>query len=79
MLRKFLTQIPYSPLIIAAIFLGLAPFSPAPHVVEKFNMLLNGSLSRPIDLFDLLFHLLPAILLLLKWIADRKMSRQTEA
>jgi hypothetical protein len=59
-------QIPYPPLIVAAILLGLAPFAPMPHLVEKIVMLLDGRLNRPIDIFDLLFHLSPTILLLLK-------------
>lgn len=63
---SFLDKIPYSILIIAAIFLLLAPFRPMPHVVEKFIMLKNGTLTRPIDIFDLFYHLIPTILLALK-------------
>jgi hypothetical protein len=37
-----------------------------PHVVEKILMLKNGTLHRPIDIFDLIFHLTPLILLILK-------------
>jgi len=44
----------------------LAPFRPMPHVVEKLSMLKNGTLNRPIDIFDLFFHLAPTILLGLK-------------
>ncbi len=63
---SFLDKIPYSILIIAAIFLLLAPFRPMPHVVEKLIMLKNGTLTRPIDIFDLFYHLTPSILLALK-------------
>jgi hypothetical protein len=63
---SFLDKIPYSILIIAAIFLLLAPFRPMPHVFEKLIMLKNGTLNRPIDIFDLVFHLAPTILLALK-------------
>ena len=63
---SFLDKIPYSILIIVAIFLLLAPFRPIPHVVEKLSMLKNGTLNRPIDIFDLFFHLAPTILLALK-------------
>jgi hypothetical protein len=63
---SFLDKIPYSILIIAAIFLLFAPFRPMPHVVEKLSMLKNGTLNRPIDIFDLFFHLVPSILLALK-------------
>ena len=69
---NFLEKIPYSMLILATIFLGLAPFSPQPHAFEKIAMLLDGSLQRPIDIFDLLMHISPAILLLMKWLLDRK-------
>ena len=55
---------PYSFLIPAALLLGLAPFAPEPHLVEKVKMLFSGTLSRPIDIFDLFLHgALPALLL----------------
>ena len=63
----FLDKIPYSILIVIAIFMLLAPFQPMPHVVEKLIMLKNGTLRRPIDIFDLFFHLIPAVLLALKF------------
>jgi len=62
---KLLDNIPYPILIVVAIFMLLAPFSPMPHVVEKLIMLKNGTLNRPIDIFDLFFHLVPSILLLI--------------
>ena len=63
---KAIDAIPYPILIVAAILMLLAPFSPMPHMVEKLIMLKNGTLNRPIDIFDLLFHLTPSILLLIK-------------
>ena len=53
-------------LIIACLTLGLAPFMPEPHIVEKLRMLFKGTLSRPIDWFDLLLHGTPWVLLILK-------------
>lgn len=54
---------PYSFLIPAALLLGLAPFAPEPHLVEKVRMLFSGTLSKPIDIFDLFLHgALPALL-----------------
>jgi len=61
-----LDKIPYIIIIPLAVWMLLAPFRPMPHVVEKMNMLLNGSLNRPIDIFDLVFHLTPTLILLLK-------------
>ena len=62
----FLDKIPYTVLIIAALFMLLAPFQPMPHVIEKMVMLKNGVLTRPIDIFDLIFHLIPLLLLIIK-------------
>jgi hypothetical protein len=66
----FLDKIPYSILIILAVFMFLAPFKPMPHVIEKLIMLKNGTLTKPIDIFDLFYHLIPAILLALKFFRD---------
>lgn len=65
---KLLDPIPYLPLILLAVFMLLAPFRPMPHVLEKLIMLKNGTLTRPLDIFDLFFHLAPSAILLLKWI-----------
>ncbi|MGD8336558.1 MAG: hypothetical protein PVG81_00205 [Desulfobacterales bacterium] len=61
-----LDRIPYPLLILLAVFMLLAPFRPMPHVLEKLIMLKNGALNRPVDIFDLFYHLLPTILLALK-------------
>lgn len=65
---KFLDKIPYSILIIVTIWMLVVPIKPMPHVVEKILMLLNGTLSKSIDIFDLFFHLVPLILLILKMV-----------
>jgi hypothetical protein len=44
----------------------LAPFKPMPHALEKLIMLKNGTLTKPIDIFDLFYHLIPTIILGLK-------------
>ena len=65
---KFIDQLPLTVLIAIALTLGLAPFTPQPHIVEKLGMLFSGSLSRPIDIFDLLLHGTPWALLTIKLI-----------
>jgi hypothetical protein len=62
----FLDKIPIGILLVVAILMLLAPFRPMPHVLEKLIMLKNGTLTRPIDIFDLIFHLIPTALLILK-------------
>lgn len=63
---SWLDRIPYPPLVLAALFLGLAPFVPEPHLWEKLRMLAAGDLTRPIDIFDLVLHGAPIILILIK-------------
>ena len=63
-----LDKIPYKIIIPLAVWMLLAPFRPMPHALEKFNMLLNGTLTKPVDIFYLFFHLFPALILLLKGI-----------
>ncbi len=65
-----LEKIPYSILIVLAVLMILAPFRPMPHVLEKLIMLKNGTLNRPVDIFDLFFHLLPTLIFLLKIYKD---------
>lgn len=70
-MRRLLAALPYPLLIVAAVLLGLAPFVPQPHLLEKLQMLWHGELQRTIDIFDLCFHLAPAALLLAKVISER--------
>lgn len=59
-------KLPWLVLILGSLTLGLAPFSPQPHLFEKIQMLINGDLSRAIDVFDLLLHGLFPLLLIVK-------------
>ena len=61
-----LDQLPIGLLILVALTLGLAPFVPEPHVWEKLKMLVAGTLIRPVDIFDLLMHATPFVLLAAK-------------
>ena len=63
---SYLDQLPLGALVIAALTLGLAPFFPEPHLWEKRKMLAAGQLSRPIDIFDLVLHAAPWLLLAAK-------------
>jgi len=66
---KWLDGIPLMLLLPLAVLLALAPFTPEPHLVEKFRMLFNGTLSRPIDILDLFLHGTPLLLVVLKLVA----------
>jgi hypothetical protein len=68
---KLLDKIPYNLLIVFTLFMLAAPFRPMPHVVEKLMMLKNGTLHKPMDIFDLFYHLVPLAVLLIKFYRDR--------
>jgi hypothetical protein len=63
---QWLDAVPLHIAILLALTIGLAPFFPEPHVVEKLRMLKDGMLQRPLDIFDLLMHGAPWLLLLAK-------------
>ena len=65
-LRKSFQRIPLSLLIVLCLSLGLAPFAPEPHLLGKLKMLSAGELSKFIDIFDLMLHGTPWILLIIK-------------
>ena len=66
----FLDGVSYPALIVFAVLLLLLPFSPRPHVVDKLVKLRNRQRLGMLDVLDLLVHLTPAILLILKLIRD---------
>jgi hypothetical protein len=68
----FLDRIPFLYLSLAALFMLGAPFLPEPHLIEKMRMLAAGTLTRPLDIFDVVWHLLPTMLLLIKTLRWRR-------
>ena len=73
---KILDKVPFTLLLVMAVAMGLAPFYPQPHLLEKINMLIAGHLTRPIDIFDLFWHALFPVLLLLKIIRVQQQNNQ---
>jgi len=65
-MRNLFNKIPLPLLVVVCLTLGLAPFTPEPHLLEKLRMLTEGQLVKPIDIFDLVLHGTPWILLVLK-------------
>ncbi len=61
-----LDRLPLSIAVLAALTLGLAPFVPEPHLWEKLKMLVAGTLVRPVDVFDLVLHAAPVLVLAAK-------------
>ncbi|OUD14130.1 hypothetical protein [Thioflexithrix psekupsensis] len=71
---RWLDDVPWFFIMIACLTLGLAPFVPEPHLVEKVRMLFQGTLHRLIDIFDLLMHASPFILAIMKGIRTQQIK-----
>ena len=63
---RWLDYLPLVPLAIGALVLGLAPGLPEPHLWEKLKLLLNGQLTRAVDIGDMIMHAFFPVLLGLK-------------
>ncbi len=63
---SFVDYISWPTLILLVVVVCGAPFLPEPHLVEKLRMLAAGQLSNGLDIFDLVFHASPLVLLALK-------------
>ena len=62
---SWLERMPWWPIVAIAVVLALVPFGES-HFVEKWRMLFAGTLRRPLDWFDLVFHTAPLLVLLAK-------------
>lgn len=62
----WLDDMSWGMLTIIAFFLAIAPVQPEPHLVEKLRMLSEGTLTKPLDIFDLFMHSAPMILMVIK-------------
>lgn len=69
---KWLDSFSWPMLLIMGSFLLIAPISPEPHIVEKITMLVDGELSKPMDIFDLFLHSAPLLLMSLKLFRQSK-------
>ena len=75
---QFIDRIPLPFLVVISIMMLGAPFVPEPHLVEKTRMLLAGTLTKPVDIFDLFWHLLPATLLAIRLFRRKTRPDQTQ-
>ena len=73
-MKKILDLFSFPVLIIISLFLGAAPIGSEPHLLQKLNMLMAGTLVKPLDIFDLLLHSTPIVFLILKtllWVKNK--------
>lgn len=67
---RFIDRLSLWWLLALAAGMALAPWpaGPMPHLLEKIGMLVDGELTRPIDIFDLVVHASPLALLITRLI-----------
>ena len=73
---NWIDKIPLVMLIVIAVILGVAPITAEPHLFEKSKMLIEGTLVKPIDIFDLFMHGTPTVLLIIR--LSRMMIKKTD-
>lgn len=71
----WLDRFPLGVLAVVAAWLAVAPLVPEPHLIEKWRMLAQGTLVRPIDIFDLVLHTAPLVLLAVRLWRDAQRRR----
>ena len=76
--KQWVMGLPYGLLFVMAGFMALAPFQPEPHLVQKFNWLISGVPFKAIDVFDVVWHLLPMILIGVKWLLMNKEAKKAD-
>jgi hypothetical protein len=65
-MKRFVAWVERTPVwlfVLLVATLGLSPWVPEPHIAEKIRWLLAGDLARPLDVFDLVMHAVPWLLL----------------
>lgn len=65
-LGRLIDRLPMVWVAALALWLAAAPIVPEPHLLEKLRMLSEGTLTRPLDVFDLLMHATPLGVLVAK-------------
>jgi hypothetical protein len=71
----WLDRLPWGWLLLVAVWMAIAPVTPEPHLAEKLRLLAHGALVRPLDIFDLVMHATPLLVVALKlvrWLRARR-------
>lgn len=53
---RFIDKLPTFPTILVGTWMALAPFTPEPHLLQKFLMAINGLAFSMMDVFDVFMH-----------------------
>ena len=74
---RLLDGIPLGVIIVFGIALSLAPFYTQPHLLQKLQMLYDGRLHRPLDIFDLVWHSMGLVLIALKLVRLQQLKKSS--
>jgi len=75
---RWIDRLPMLWLLAVAVYLAGAPFVPEPHLLEKWRMLLGGTLRKPIDIFDFFLHTTPLVILGIRLVREVQRRRQAQ-
>lgn len=73
---KWVDEISLPFLIVITVVMAVLPLNATPHLFEKLGMLVDGSLQRPIDIFDLFMHGTPAALLIVRLVRQFVLAKK---
>lgn len=75
-MKKLLKVITWPMIIVACLTIGLAPFTPEPHIWGKIKWVIGGGVGMgTVDILDMIMHGLPWMLLILKALSSVLVSR----
>jgi hypothetical protein len=74
-MQTWLDRLPWTWLLLLAVWMAIAPITPEPHLVEKLRMMVRGELVRPLDILDLAMHAAPLCLVAIKQWRSRRAKR----
>ena len=67
-------------ILMAWILVAPWPMGPEPHLIEKYHLLMQGELTKAIDIFDVLWHGWPVIVAVLwvyRWIGRKRAKAES--
>ena len=67
---KWIDKMSLFPLLVVTVLMASLPMQGTSHLFEKLEMLSLGVLTRPLDIFDLLMHGTPAVLLAIRVVRE---------
>ena len=76
-LKEFFLKLNKNALGILGVVMLMMPLQPEAHLIQKYKMLMNGTLTRFIDIIDIFWHFLPLSLYFLRLKMDKSETKKS--